>query len=506
MDSIFLLEEGDRAALLEQIMQALGCVYICLRAYFSPPYNCLKGLDGIYHEGRNQQTTSHGSFVRRLFDVYREASTYVDAGLIPGIAFASNNPFMKLELHEFQSLISSDFQLQFYQEAGIKTVVLMGCATGELELGMLDNHNQVDIEAEMKNILQTHFPNQPPSSSSSSLLSVSVDNSPEYPPLLFNIPIPTTTTAPPPPFLPQETLIREPPTTTTTATDATHDQTRQMLNQFRHAHFPSIECEDAAMTNAILAVLSSPSTSTSSHRPPTTPNISTAFRAYQPNSPARRRSAAPAPSRFKRAMMFFNNLNHHRIRHDQSLPTATQLHHMISERKRREKLNESFQILRSFLPPGTKKDKASVLSSTVEYMSSLKSRVAELAEQNQILESRIGSVKKSESGGDEIGNGERVSVEISPSSSSSSSTSEARFLDLRVRVRGESNLLDLVSRVIEFLRGQSGVSLTSVESNTRMLDSVSVHVVIIRLKIQGDEFDESGFREGVKRAVDDQPN
>ncbi|XP_042054939.1 putative transcription factor bHLH041 [Salvia splendens] len=499
MDSIFLLEEGDRAALLEQMMQALGCVYICLRAYFSPPYNCLKGLDGIYHEGRNQQTTSHGSFVRLLFDAYREASTYVDTGLIPGIAFASNNPFMKLELHEFQSLVSSDFQLQFYQEAGIKTIVLMGCATGEIELGMSDNHNQVDIEAEMKNILQIHFPNQPPSSSSSSLLSVSVD-SPEYPPLLFNIP--TTTTSPPPPFLPQETLIREPPTTTTA--DA-HDQTRQMLSQFRNAHFPSIECEDAAMTNAILAVLSSPSTSTSSHRPPRTPNVSTAFRAYQPNSPAPRRGAATAPSRFKRAVMFFKNLSL-RNRHDQFLPTATQLHHMISERKRREKLNESFQILRSFLPPGTKKDKASVLSSTVEYMSSLKSRVAELVERNRVLESRTDSGKKSESGGDEVGSGERISVEISRPSSSSSSSSEARFLDLRVRVRRESSLLDLVSRVIEFLRGQSGVSMTSVDSNTRMLDSVSVHAVIIRLRIQGDEFDESGFREGVKRAVDDQPN
>ncbi|KAL1547774.1 hypothetical protein AAHA92_16090 [Salvia divinorum] len=496
MDSIFLLEEGDRAALLEQMMQALGCVYICLRAYFSPPYNCLKGLDGIYHERINQQTTSHGSFVRRLFDVYREASTYVDTGLIPGIAFASNNPFMKFELHEFQSLVSSDFQLQFYQ-----TIVLMGCTTGEIELGMSDNHNQVDVEAEMKNILQIHFPNQPPSSSSSSLLSVSVD-SPEYPPLLFNIPS-TTAPPPPPPFLPQETLIREQPPTTTAA--AAHDQTRQMLSQFRNAHFPSIECEDAAMTNAILAVLSSPSTSSSSRRPPRTPNISTAFRTYQPNSPARRSTSAPAPSRFKRAVVFFRNLSL-RIRHDQSLPTATQLHHMISERKRREKLNESFQILRSFLPPGTKKDKASVLSSTVEYMSSLKSRAAELAERNRILVSQIDSVKKSESGGDEVGSGERVSVEISPSSSSSSS--EARFLDLRVRVRvrGESSLLDLVSRVIEFLRGQSGVSMTSVESNTRMLDSVAVHAVIIRLRIQGDEFDESGFREGVKRAVGDQPN
>lgn len=34
--------------------------------------------------------------------------------------------------------------------------------------------------------------------------------------------------------------------------------------------------------------------------------------------------------------------------------SSTQLHHMISERKRREKLNESFEALRALLPPGIK--------------------------------------------------------------------------------------------------------------------------------------------------------
>nr|AKN09577.1 basic helix-loop-helix transcription factor [Salvia miltiorrhiza] len=490
MDSIFHLENGDRAAFLKQMMQAFGCVYICLRCYVPPPYNCLKGLDGIFHE----TSTSHGSLARRLFHVYRESSTYPDSGLIPGIAFASSNPYMKLQSHEFHGLVSSDFQLQFYQ-----TIVLMGCATGEIELGMSDHNPQVDVETEMKNLIRIHFPhhndpNQPPSSSSSSLLSLSVD-SPEYPPYLFNIPTTTTTAAAA--FLPQQTLI-------SSSSIPPHDQTIQILSQFRNAQFPSIESEDAAMTKAILAVLSSPSTSsTSQHK-----HIPTAFRRYQANLAPRFASTPQNHSRFKRAVSFFRKLSlrsRHEIQGNQ--PTATQLHHMISERKRREKLNDSFQILRSFLPPGSKKDKASVLSSTTEYLSSLKSQVAELAKRNLLLESQINSIQKSESGTDEAGSsssgGGRISVEIAQVSLSSS---EARFLDLRVR--GEySSLLDLVARLIEFLRGQRSVSLRSVESNTRMLGSVAVHAVIMRLGVEGDdEFDESGFREAVKRVVEDQDN
>lgn len=128
-----------------------------------------------------------------------------------------------------------------------------------------------------------------------------------------------------------------------------------------------------------------------------------------------------------------------------------------------------------------------MLSNTTEYMSSLKAQVAELTKRNVILESQLGSVQKSESGAEEAGSssfGERVSVEIAQVSSSSSSSSESRFLDLRVTVRGESSLLDLVGRLIEFLRGESGVSLSSMESNTRMLGSVAVHAVFMRLRIE----------------------
>ncbi|PNX75290.1 transcription factor bHLH041-like protein, partial [Trifolium pratense] len=57
------------------------------------------------------------------------------------------------------------------------------------------------------------------------------------------------------------------------------------------------------------------------------------------------------------ASAFGRNLNLMRLR-DRSTqamrPSSNQLHHMISERRRREKLNENFQALRALLPQGTK--------------------------------------------------------------------------------------------------------------------------------------------------------
>lgn len=114
-----------------------------------------------------------------------------------------------------------------------------------------------------------------------------------------------------------------------------------------------------------------------------------------------------------------------------------------------------------------KKDKASVLSSTTEYLSSLKSQVAELVKKNQMLESQL-LARKAED--------HSAGVEITQVSSS---TSESRFLDLRVSVGAESSMLDLITRLIEFLKHQTNLSLLSLESNTTM----PVHVVMLRLKI-----------------------
>ncbi|CAA0814261.1 Putative transcription factor bHLH041 [Striga hermonthica] len=466
MDTVFLLGDEDRAAFLQQMMQSFGCLHICLWSYLPHPSNCLLAMDGLYRGSSSPQqpSSSSASLARRLFDAYRESVNYVETEnmRIPGFAFKNNLPYMELKLHDLQRMASHDVQLQFYH-----TVVFMGCAAGEIELGMSNDPPQVDLGKEMKNLfpadfsrqaaisageMPTHMPSS--ASSSTSLRSLSADSSEYYSPLLLNI--------------------------------------------IHHNQEP--------LTTPLII-----------HR-----NPGTAFTRYSDNPAHPGSYIIGKQNMFKRAISFFRNLNM-RKRHElqaaaQGRPTTAQMHHMISERRRREKLNESFQVLRSLLPSGTKKDKASVLSSTTEYLSTLKSRVDELSRRNQMLESRILSVQrlsKGSGGGgedDETGpkicsvDDQRVNVEITHVSPS---TSEARFLDLRVRARARSSgeimsdgLSDLVIVLLEFLKQQRNVSLTSLESNTRMSGPAAVHEMMLRLKIEGDEFEEWGFQEAVRRVVE----
>jgi hypothetical protein len=231
---------------------------------------------------------------------------------------------------------------------------------------------QLDIEKEMRGWFPEDFSQQfsllrqeqnPPSSSSSSLRSLSMD-SPDSSSLLFNIP--TTSHFP-------ETLGEIPilhhqvlPTTTTTTTTSPHQQAMQAFARSRNIQFPAPETENDAMARAILAVLSSTSSSSSSsHQPhqnlPYSHRLNSkagAFKSYPSALGPRTQMGANVhkQSMLKRSFAFFGRLNLLRLheRMQATRPTATQLHHMISERKRREKLNESFQALRSLLPPGTK--------------------------------------------------------------------------------------------------------------------------------------------------------
>nr|ABY26938.1 putative anthocyanin transcriptional regulator [Operculina pteripes] len=54
--------------------------------------------------------------------------------------------------------------------------------------------------------------------------------------------------------------------------------------------------------------------------------------------------------------------------------------HVLAERRRREKLNERFIILRSLIPFVTKMGKASILGDTIEYVKQLRKRIQELEE------------------------------------------------------------------------------------------------------------------------------
>ncbi|KAL6330998.1 hypothetical protein AAG906_009426 [Vitis piasezkii] len=510
MDSTFLLDEATRTSFLRYVMESFGCSYICLWSYQPHPSSCLRFLDGCYHEeNSNQPCSSSGSLARRLFNEYCNSVFILenDISRVPGEAFKNCVSYMELNESQLGRMATAPAQMKFYQEARIKTAVFMGCRSGEIELGM-SNPTMKNLEMETKNWFPEDFyqqfspqfpqPADQNRQSSSSSRSMSMD-SPEYPQaLLFNIP---NTSYIPEPLkeVSMEPALGPPSTTISTP----HEQAMQALNQIRSLNFPSLESEHAAMTRAILAVISSspPSSSSSSHHPPQH-NYVSAFRNYKKPSTAQLTASSGRQSMLKRSMAYFKNLH---LRRRQELiqgshPSVSQLHHMISERKRREKLNESFHALRTLLPPGSKKDKASVLSGTREYLSSLKAQILELTQRNQALEAQINLKNEGNNEGGGGSSNERLSVQIT---NASEPTPEERNIDLQVTVRADCSILDLVIRMLDFLKRVKNVSLISMNAETRMAETSPINHVILRLKIEASEWDQSAFEEATRRVVAD---
>lgn len=199
---------------------------------------------------------------------------------------------------------------------------------------------------------QPHDQNRP-SSSSSSLRSLSMD-SPEPSPFLFNIP---NTSYNQDPSIETRVVQQAMRPISTTITTPPVQQAIKALSQIRNIQFPTIESENVEMTKAILAVLSSSSPSSTSSSLPQ-PQKASAFKSYRSVLGPMPQITTRKQNMLKRAVKFFAGLtlrrNQEQIQGTSTRPSTTQLHHMISERRRREKLNESFQALRSLLPQGTK--------------------------------------------------------------------------------------------------------------------------------------------------------
>ena len=75
----------------------------------------------------------------------------------------------------------------------------------------------------------------------------------------------------------------------------------------------------------------------------------------------------------------------------------------------------------------------------------------------------------------------RLNVRISQVSES---TSEENIVDLRVTIRGECPMVDMLIRILEFLKQVEIVSLQSMETNTRTIESNSMNHIILRLRIE----------------------
>ncbi|GLT67853.1 hypothetical protein SLA2020_401310 [Shorea laevis] len=68
--------------------------------------------------------------------------------------------------------------------------------------------------------------------------------------------------------------------------------------------------------------------------------------------------------------------------------------HVLSERKRREKLNDRFMILKSLVPSVSKVDKVSILDDTIEYLQELERRVEDLESSRELTEFEVRTKRK----------------------------------------------------------------------------------------------------------------
>lgn len=132
------------------------------------------------------------------------------------------------------------------------------------------------------------------------------------------------------------------------------------------------------------------------------------------------------------------------------------------------------------------KDKASILSTTTNLLTTLKSQVEELTKRNQELESQIAARHKANEGANTVpqkspSKGGAIKVEMKRRLTSDS----AGFFDLRVSLRpGQCGMLEMVHEVLELVREQwHALSLQSLESKTTKVEANHKFCLVLRLRV-----------------------
>ncbi|BAS98317.1 putative transcription factor bHLH041 [Oryza sativa Japonica Group] len=521
MDAIFALPPDARARAMGRAAARLpGCLYLCLWAPAAAiaggvQPNHLFCLDAwIGGGGGVGAGGGGGDRALELFEAYRGALCAAVSGCVPGWAYKEGAACMELTEHDLAASASLQVQQQFYHETGTKMAVFMGCDSGEIEVGLsaASATATAAVVGEMQqSILEEllQMPPPPPSPSSSSLLSLSV-GSPEY-----------------------SSLVRSMATSVGASAAADPSPVHGGLLAPVYGEFPGSD-DDAAMAQAMLAVISTPAPPPPLWRPPrrrarssSSPRRATAFKAYNAAlSPrARPRPGAPGQRMIKTGISLLASVHMQTRSRELAAarqrdthaapppppppppPSSSQLHHMISERRRRERINDSFQTLRALLPlpPDSKKDKAAILASTTEYMDKLISQVSELGEKNRQLEAQLAARSgeaqwpAASGGGGGESSSERVQVDV-VIAGSSASTDQPREVSIRVTVRAECDVSELVVAVLARLREMGRFAVVSVDAGRR---SSSFAQASLTFRVMaGDVCDETSLKEAVAKAVD----
>lgn len=181
---------------------------------------------------------------------------------------------------------------------------------------------------------------------------------------------------------------------------------------------------------------------------------------------------------------------------EETQPSAYQMQHMVSERRRRERLNASFHSLWQLLPPGSKKDKTSVLCKTVSYVKALKEEIYELEEKNRIIEE---SLFPSTEIKEKSNRAAERSVEVQISRSSETVSAEIQQIELVIMVRVQCDLIRVLLHVLECIRAMKGSSLLSFD--TAPPSQQMELLATLKLAIKGSAWDEGTFKEAIAGAA-----
>ncbi|XP_044346129.1 putative transcription factor bHLH041 [Triticum aestivum] len=237
---------------------------------------------------------------------------------------------------------------------------------------------------------------------------------------------------------------------------------------------------------------------------------------HAPSFGARRRTKpACGQKMFKKSMsvlvkmqtaMRYSHQQHHfqQASAEAELSSVNQLQHMISERNRREKdLNDSFLALKTILPPGSKKDKTSILITAREYVNSLKSKVCDLEEKNKALQAQLAECARG--AGVARDDPEKVEIQITRAAADredGTTTSEVCTVKIAARP-AHGNTMDVVLRTLQCLNDQMGeddVSLVAMSTNDG--DGLTGAFLAMQLKsASGAKWEEEVVREAVGKAV-----
>ncbi|NP_001357844.1 putative transcription factor bHLH041 [Zea mays] len=481
---------------------------------------------------------------------------------------------MELPAHDLTTSASLPVQQQFYQEAGIQMAAFMGCESGEVEIGMYtaptSGTSPMSLESTLQQVFSEDFfqqslleellqlPPTRPSSPSVSVGSPAADALTSLPRTMAATPTPSSSVErrappvpPPPPPHARPPVFPVP--------FARHGP--------GHVRFPSADTDDAAMAQAMIDVISGASSSSALPTPPSTATAppppgkhhrarrrrgaATAFRAYNaalaPRAPWRP-PGVPGQRMIKMGISILRRMHMLRFSRERTgttmaqrgqegeddlsspaVPTSSQLNHMISERRRRERLNESFEALRGLLPPGSKKDKATVLAKTLDYMSILVAQIADLEAKNRSLESRAQHHHRHANGGSNGGrvvvlqglmsgtsSSERVQVHVTAGAgdvgTSASSPSAgppppaSREVEETVRVHARaarSDVAELVARALAAIKGMGRFTVVAVDAGRSSDGGGDFAQATFTLRATTGEFDAASLREAVAKAADD---